>query len=133
MLCPGDDKTKLKEEESYVKVEIKGTLDLKGSPEENWDSILKGATSGVRILTRGQSPRDEWPSVKNGDGLQGIQWEIFLGDDEALKKVAKNLKGKTVVARGTLTTTELSSGWRFRPTIRLIVRISSLEPDKRKE
>ncbi|HMF11835.1 MAG TPA: hypothetical protein VKE94_05995 [Gemmataceae bacterium] len=122
-----DAKPKPEEKTSYVKVEIKGTLDTKGTAEAIWKSIEKGSSTGVRILTDGLHSRDPWPELKNGEGLTFVQWELFLGEDKALKELAKDLKGKSVVARGTVTILYQSRGWRFQPTTRLVVRVSSLE------
>jgi hypothetical protein len=130
-----DDETKLEQVSSYVKVEIKGTLETKGAPEDKWESILKGSSTGVRIVAPGKLnagrrdyPPDGWPApTKYTAGPLGLSWEISLGEDKELKKRVKDLKGKSVVTRGTLIVDVQSFGWRFPTTIRYIVRVSSLE------
>jgi hypothetical protein len=133
-----DAKAKSGEDASYVKVEIKGILETKGKPEVNWDSILKGASTGVRVLAPGkldagrrECPPDDWPAPPGfAKGDLGLSWELFLGEDKELQKLAKALKGKPVVARGNLTVNTYSLGWRFPRTIRYIVRVSSIEEAK---
>jgi hypothetical protein len=137
-------------ESSYVKVEIKGTLQLNSreKPEKEWKKVVQvRGSAGLRIIAPGDrdalsSPFGDGPLQLERDrnrtrvGDPGIVWELFLGDNEEWHQLAKGLDGKSVIVKGKLTIiSELLRGPGSGPPPpppRIVVRVTSFEAVKEK-
>jgi hypothetical protein len=103
-------------ESSYVKVEIKGTLQVNSRQKlaKEWKKVvMEHEFTGTQITAPGDrdalsSPLGDGPLQLERDrnrtrvGDPGIVWELFLGDNEEWHQLAKGLDGKTVIVKGQL-------------------------------
>jgi hypothetical protein len=123
---------------NYVKVELKGTLGVKGSPERDWAKIKQGTSTGFRILAPGREDAFEWsgagrqssrwPGEKTGY-KPGLVWELYLGNNPAFYERAQKLAGTTVVVTGKVTVIDnnwFSGGGGIMPP-RIVVLVTSLQ------
>jgi hypothetical protein len=118
------------EVDHYVRVEIRGKLErldfCPTEPASEWEQI--GCYTGLHIF----GPGDQWATMgydANTKLNPGVEWELFLGKDKALRAAAKKLEGQEVVASGMLTLipgSRFSSG-PFHPQYRLIIRVTNLQ------
>jgi hypothetical protein len=83
-------------DDAYVKVEIRGTLhDFDRPPAKriDWPQPYGITAPGSRrVPWNGGADRRAY----------GLEWELFFGDKKEWHELAKKLKGKTVLVRGTL-------------------------------
>lgn len=95
------------EESGYVKVEIRGKLEVSGTVATDWKTALEKDSTGVTVTVPGQRvltvPGDNVMANRyRGERLPGFRWQLFLGKKKKLLAQAERLKGKTVVVKGTM-------------------------------
>jgi hypothetical protein len=140
--------------ETYAKVEIKGILDVSDTQpvQKEWKEVeKKRGYTGVRIVAPGTFDAIlgpvvnpdfggfKGPGFKDKDatfwGTWGVGWALFLGDKKEFHERAEKLKGKCVVAKGTVVVLPErwpgGSGPGIRPAI--VVKVTSLEAAKAKK
>jgi hypothetical protein len=95
---------------SYVKVEIRGRLDVTWKIITDWKQFVGYDGIGVSVLAPGHSNDDvfytQWLDWRGQDGQEGkskrpgISWRLFLGGSKSLARRARALKGKVVIVKG---------------------------------